>query len=189
MGEAVVDANVINNAARNEDTPMNNDPFMAKLFGMQTQGSSVRSSFQHRQELDEYLARPIEIIGTCDIPVGLGKTHSPKLLILSHDEVAYKHAIPAQPSPSYCESWSDFNYWMEVRHHLTCIHTLRIYKHFKLMPREQDQIDVLYATHGDTQEELVRRAVSENLHMVLQYYDPRQAITTWPMRGDRYNNQ
>lgn len=82
MGEAVVDANVINNAARNEDTPMNNDPFMAKLFGMQTQGSSVRSSFQHRQELDEYLARPIEVRHDDD-PLQWWKHHHAQFPVLS----------------------------------------------------------------------------------------------------------
>ncbi|KAJ8651968.1 hypothetical protein O0I10_012458 [Lichtheimia ornata] len=94
--------------------------------------------------------------------------------------------IPGLPG-YYVYTRADFNYWMEVHHHLTCIHKSRIFKYYKLVSREQDQINVLYALQGDTQEELVRRAVSENLHMMLQFYDPREPIAVWPMRGDRYN--
>lgn len=61
MDEPVVDANAIDNVAvGNEDTSMDYDPFMAKLFGLETQGSNPCTSFQQRQELNEYLAIPTE---------------------------------------------------------------------------------------------------------------------------------
>lgn len=60
MEQGSDDGTSYNAAAEDEDTSMQHDPFMAKLFGLGPQGSSLGGSFQDRQELDEYLARPSE---------------------------------------------------------------------------------------------------------------------------------